>query len=103
MTITGTASLNSACGIYDNSYSSSALIVSGGGILQAPLVGVVGGTTINGGGSSPPSTGIAAFGDPLAWGPQPTAGACTNYTMSDIPGTVYPVLYYGGIKINRWP
>ncbi len=100
ITITGTASLNSACGIYDNSYSSSALIVSGGGILQAPLVGVVGGTTINGGGSSPPSTGIAAFGDPLAWVPQPTAGACTSYKMQVITGTVYPGLYCGGIKIN---
>ena len=100
MTITGTASLNSACGIYDNSNNSSALIVSGGGILQAPLVGVVGGTTINGGGSSPPSTGIAAFGDPLAWVPQPTVGACTSYHMQVFTGTVYPGLYCGGIKIN---
>jgi hypothetical protein len=101
ITVTGTASLNSTCGVYDNSDNlSSALIVSGGGVLQAPLVGVVGGTTINGGGSSPPSTGIAAFGDPLAWVPQPTAGACTSYKMQVITGTVYPGLYCGGIKIN---
>jgi hypothetical protein len=100
MTVTGTSTLNSACGIYDNSNSSSALIVSGGGILQAPLVGVVGGTTVNGGGSTPPSTGIAAFGDPLAWVSQPTVPPCTNYKMQSFSGIVYPGNYCGGIKIN---
>src|SRR5260370_12352686 len=100
MTVTGTSTLNSACGIYDNSNSSSALIVSGGGILQAPLVGVVGGTTVNGGGSTPPSTGIAAFCDPLAWVSQPTVPPCTNYNMKRVSGIVYPTKYCGGIKIN---
>jgi Flp pilus assembly protein TadG len=101
MNVTGTGTLNSTCGVYDNSNnSSSALIVSGGGVLQAPLVGVVGGTTINGGGSSPPSTGIAAFGDPLAWEAQPTVGQCTSYKVQNLAGTVYPNLYCGGIKIN---
>ena len=102
VTVTGTASLNSTCGVYDNSdNSSSALIVSGGGVLQAPLVGVVGGTSINGGGSSPPSKGIAAFGDPLAWEAQPTVGSCTSYKMQNLAGpTASPGLYCGGIKIN---
>jgi hypothetical protein len=102
MTVTGTSSLNSACGIYDNSNSSSALIVSGGGVLQAPLVGVVGGTTTNGGGSTPPSTGIAAFGDPLAWVAQPTAGTCNSYPGQNIGSStiLYPGLYCGGLKIN---
>jgi Flp pilus assembly protein TadG len=99
--VTGTGSLNSTCGLYDNSdNSSSALIVSGSGVLQAPLVGVVGGTTINGGGSSPPSTGIAAFGDPLAWVAEPTVGACTSYHVQNLTGTIYPGLFCGGIKIN---
>jgi Flp pilus assembly protein TadG len=101
ITVTGTGTLNSTCGLYDNSdNSSSALIVSGGGTIQAPLVGVVGGTTINGGGSTPPSTGIAAFGDPLAWVSQPTAGTCSSYKTQNLSGTVYPGLYCGGIKIN---
>ncbi len=102
MTVTGTSTLNSTCGVYDNSDNSSALIVSGGGILQAPLVGVVGGTSINGGGSSPPSTGIAAFGDPLAWVSEPTVGACTSYHMLNISTsqTLYPGLYCGGLKLN---
>ena len=101
ITVAGTASLNSTCGLYDNSdNSSSALIVSGGGVLKAPLVGVVGGTTINGGGSSPPSTGIAAFGDPLAWEAQPTVGACSSYKTQNLSGVINPGLYCGGIKIN---
>jgi Flp pilus assembly protein TadG len=101
--VTGTGNFNSACGLYDNSdNSSSALIVSGGGVLQAPLVGVVGGTTIDGGGSSPPSTGIAAFGDPLAWVSEPTVGACTSYHMQNISTsqTLNPGLYCGGLKLN---
>jgi len=103
VTVTGTASLNSTCGIYDNSdNSSSALIVSGGGVLQAPLVGVVGGTTVNGGGSSPPTTGIAAFGDPLAWEAEPTVGQCTSYHVQNISTsqTLNPGLYCGGLKLN---
>jgi hypothetical protein len=102
MTVTGTSTLNSACGTYDNSNSSSALIVSGGGTIQAPFVGVVGGTTVNGGGSTPPSTGIAAFGDPLAWVAQPTAGTCNSYPGQNIGSStiLYPGLYCGGLKIN---
>jgi len=103
VTVTGTASLNSTCGIYDNSdNSSSALIVSGGGVLQAPLVGVVGGTTVNGGGSSTPTTGIAAFGDPLAWEAEPTVGQCTSYHVQNISTsqTLNPGLYCGGLKLN---
>jgi hypothetical protein len=67
----GTASVSSACGLYIDSNSSSALIVHGGGAITAPLVGVVGGTSIAGGGSSPPSTGVAQFGDPLAYVAEP--------------------------------
>jgi len=102
VTVTGTGNFNSTCGLYDNSYNSSALIVSGGGILKAPLVGVVGGTTINGGGSSPPRTGIAAFGDPLAWVPQPTVPECTSTSVQNISTsqTLYPGNYCGGLKLN---
>lgn len=101
----GTASVSSACGIYDDSNNaSSALTVSGGGTITAPLVGVVGGTNLNGGGSSPPSTGIAAFGDPLAWLAEPTGyDTCSggfstqniNTTQTLSQGT-----FCGGLKLN---
>ncbi len=103
VTVAGTGNLNSQCGIYDNSdNSSAALTVSGGGTIQAPLVGVVGGTNVNGGGSTPPSTGIAAFGDPLAWVPEPTVPTCSSYSTLNISTsqTLYPGEYCGGLKLN---
>ncbi len=102
-TVGGTASLTSACGLYDNSSSSSALTVSGGGTITAPLVGVVGGTTISGGGSSPPSTGIAQFGDPLAYIAEPSIGSnpCPGgFHTQNLSGPQSPQTYCGGIHIN---
>lgn len=102
ITVSGTGTLNSQCGIYDNSDSGTALTVSGGGTVTAPLVGVVGGTSVNGGGSTPPSTGIAAFGDPLAWVPEPTVPTCSSYSTTNIntSQTLYPGEYCGGLKLN---
>jgi Putative Tad-like Flp pilus-assembly len=103
ITVGGTASVSSACGLYDNSTSSSALTVSGGGTITAPLVGVAGGTNINGGGSSPPTTGIAQFGDPLAYIAAPTvpSGTCSSYHTQSLSGPITaPQTYCGGIHIN---
>lgn len=103
ITVGGSGSLNSACGVYDNSDDkTSALTVSGGGTITAPLVGVVGGTTLNGGGSTPPVTGIASFGDPLAWVQPPSVGSCSGYAGTKINSstTLNPGLYCGGIAIN---
>jgi Flp pilus assembly protein TadG len=102
-TVGGTAAVSSACGLYDNSTSSSALIVSGGGTITAPLVGVVGGTTVNGGGSTPPTTGIAQFGDPLAYIAAPTfdSSSCSSFHTQNISGAITaPQIYCGGIHIN---
>jgi hypothetical protein len=101
-TVGGTASVSSACGLYDNSSSSSALTVSGGGTITAPLVGVVGGTSINGGGSTPPTTGIAQFGDPLAYITAPTfnSSSCSSFHTQNITGPQTPQTYCGGIHIN---
>ncbi|HEV7987155.1 MAG TPA: TadG family pilus assembly protein [Candidatus Binataceae bacterium] len=100
----GTASVSSACGMYVNSDSSSALIVHGGGTITAPLVGVVGGTTISGGGSSPPSTGIAQFGDPLAYIAEPNIGSnpCPGgfHTQNLSNPSYSPQTFCGGIKIT---
>jgi hypothetical protein len=102
MTVAGTASVNSACGVYVNSDNSSALVASGGGTVTAPLVGVVGGTTLNGGGSTSLRTGIAAFGDPLAWVPEPTVGSCPGPQPTKInsSATLNPGLYCGGIALG---
>jgi len=101
-TVSGTASVSSACGLYDNSNSSSALTVSGGGTITAPLVGVVGGTNINGGGSTPPSTGIAQFGDPLAYIPEPAfdPSSCTNFKAKNLSGPISAQTFCGGITVN---
>jgi len=102
VTVTGTGSINSQCCLYDNSNNSSALTVSGGGTITAPLVGVVGGTNVNGGGSTPPSTGIAAFGDPLAYVGEPSVGSCSSYSTTNIGSTqtLNQGLYCGGLKLN---
>jgi hypothetical protein len=101
-TVGGTATVNSACGLYDNSISGSALTVSGGGTITAPLVGVVGGTSINGGGSTPPSTGIVQFGDPLAYiaAPSFSPSSCSSFHTQNISGPQSPQTYCGGIHIN---
>jgi Flp pilus assembly protein TadG len=104
ISVAGSATLSSACGIYDNSSSSSALTVGGGGVISSPFVGVVGGTNVNGGGSTPPSTGIPAFGDPLAWVPEPSFDptSCPNgsFHMQSPSGTVSaPQIFCGGIHI----
>ncbi len=98
----GNGSLSSTCGVYDDSNSSSALVVGGTSTLSAPLVGVVGGTSINGGGSTPPTSGIAAFGDPLAWVPEPTGYSCSSFPGDNINSsvTLSPGTYCGGIKIS---
>jgi Flp pilus assembly protein TadG len=73
--ITGSSSLTSACGAYVDSSSGSAATASGGGTLTAPLLGMVGGTTIHGGASVPVTTSIPAFGDPLAYVGAPSVGS----------------------------
>jgi hypothetical protein len=99
-TVGGTASVNSTCGLYNNSDSSSALTVSGGGTITAPLVGVVGGTSVNGGGSTPPTTGIARFGDPLAYIAAPSSGSCASFSTQTLSGSYSPQTFCGGIKVN---
>ena len=103
VTVSGTASVSSSCGLYVDSDSTSALSVAGGGTITAPLVGVVGGTSISGGGSTPPSTGIVQFGDPLAYIAAPTVSstACSSFPGTNLGGpSASPGIYCGGISIN---
>jgi Flp pilus assembly protein TadG len=102
LTVAGTASVNSACGMYVNSDSSSALTVSGGGTVTSSLVGVVGGTNVNGGGSTPPSTGIKSFGDPLAYIPAPSfdPSSCSSFHNTALNGSISPGTFCGGISVS---
>lgn len=103
ITVDGTASLTSSCGLYDNSDSTSAYTVGGGGIVSSTFIGVVGGTNINGGGQTPTTSGIPHFGDPLAWVSQPssTSYSCSNYQATNLDNqTVSPQTFCGGIKIT---
>src|SRR5258708_3540952 len=72
VTVGGTASVNSSCGLYVDSSSSSALSVAGGGAITAPLGGVVGGTNLSGGGGTPPPPWSAIFRDPPAYHAAPS-------------------------------
>jgi len=98
----GTASVNSACGLYIDSNSSSALTVHGGGAITASAVGVVGGSSIVGGGSSPPTSGIASFGDPLAYiaAPSFAPSSCTSFSTQSLSGSYSPQTFCGGFKVN---
>lgn len=102
-TIGGTASLTSACGTYVDSSSPTAAIASGGGTLTAPVLGVVGGTTINGGGTVPITTNIPAFGDPLGYLGVPWTGSsgCDHTNLMINSATpLSPGVYCGGITIQ---
>src|ERR1700722_7321196 len=103
----GSASINSGCGVLVNSTSSTALTLSGSATITAPIIGVVGGY-IGGGYTPTPKTGVIAASDPLAYVPAPIVASCahTNLSLSN-PGTsgsyyqLYAGTYCGGITISN--
>ena len=99
-----TVALN-GCAIAVNSSNSDAMTVSGGSIVTASAISVVGGVSINNGGSTTPAptTGVAAAADPLASLPAPVPGACnfTNYNPGWGTWTLNPGTYCGGITISN--
>ncbi len=106
----GSASIQSGCGLLVDSSSSTAMVLSGSASITAPTISVVGGYT--GGGSTnytpTPKTGVIAASDPLAYVQAPTVASCahTNLSLSN-PGTssshyqLYAGTYCGGIKISN--
>jgi Flp pilus assembly protein TadG len=116
--ISGSAPINSDCGVMVDSSSASALSASGSATLNAPLTGIVGDAQISGSASvnPPPKTNVASAPNPLAYLQEPTVGSCT-YTgcsvsgsgnaaaackSTTIGGVVYlnPGVYCGGISIS---
>ena len=70
----GTADVHSSCGVYVDSDDPGALTVSGGGVLSAAIVKIVGGYNTNGTGvlTPTPATGQAVTPDPFAALPAPS-------------------------------
>jgi Flp pilus assembly protein TadG len=64
--LVNSGSFTSSCGIMDDSNSSTAFNVNGGGTVSTNAIGVVGGVSDTGSVTPTPVTGIAPFSDPLA-------------------------------------
>ncbi len=106
LSVKGTASLTSACGIYDDSNNAAAIYTNGTATLSAPEYDVVGGVSVHTPLTPAPNTGVAVASDPLASMPAPASKPyhCdyTNYTASNWTNpTLNPGVYCGGINIRN--
>ncbi len=110
VSLSGSSTLQSGCGVFDNSASTSALSVAGSSSITTTggaVTRVVG--SANSGTMSAvtprPITGSPAIGDPWAAMPAPTYGACTdNNAGIRITGsstqTINPGVICGGITVT---
>jgi Putative Flp pilus-assembly TadE/G-like len=105
VSVGGTASLTSSCGIFVDSNSASALSTNGSATLSAPEYDVVGGTSTHYPLSPSPNTGVAPVSDPLADLPAPASAPyhCDykNYKPSGNNPVLYPGVYCGGINVGN--
>jgi hypothetical protein len=88
--INGTATVNAACGVYDDSNSATALDVKGGGNISATAANVVGGYTNNGGRGTitpTPTTGAAYTPDPFGGVAAPTIPSGHGCDSNGVSGT----------------
>jgi hypothetical protein len=111
-TVAGTATVNSTCGIYVNSTSSSALTAKGNSVTNAngTPIDVVGGTSINNNATvtPTPATGQIAVPDPLSALPAPTYSGCDYTGFSSSGGTYHfttrsgvgYAVFCGGLRIT---
>jgi len=107
LTVSGSGSLQTSCGVWVNSGSGDAMDVSGGAGVCASEIKIVGnfsnsGSGCGGAGVSPtPQTGMATFLDPLAYVPAPTVGGCDHIgTFNGNGQTLNQGVYCGGIKVS---
>ena len=110
MSASGSAVIQSGCGLLVDSSSPSGIAVNGNPTITAPTIGVVGGYTSTGNVSFTPTpkTGVIAASDPLAYLQAPTVGSCahTNFSLngntgsSGSPYQLYAGTYCGGISVN---
>lgn len=102
----GSADVNTNCGLYVNSSSSKALSVSGSACIATPTVISIVGNYSNSSSctlSPTPKTGQKAAADPLAYVAAPTVPAgcnSTSYKLSSGSATISPGTYCGGITVS---
>ncbi len=106
MSLSGSSSATSACGIFINSSAHPALSVSGSSSLHSTQILINGGTYSVGGSSvvSPtPNTSGGSVTDPLASLAMPSVGSC-DYTNRSIGSsahvTISPGVYCGGLRVS---
>ncbi len=108
VTNSGSALLKSGCGIYINSSSSAAVLMSGSAEIEATSgasVNIVGNWLASGGATitPAPNLGVTAAVDPFASMTPPTVGSCTSsgVTLSGTTSeTLSPGVYCGAINIS---
>ena len=105
LTISGSASINSSCGVMVNSSSSDALDLSGSGCITGGAeIDLVGNYKNNSSCvlSPVPNTGVATISDPFASVPAPNTGGGCDYNKLTVTGTMTlnPGKYCGGITIS---
>jgi hypothetical protein len=106
VSVGGTASLTSSCGLYVDSNNASALGSNGGGTISAPEYDVVGGVNTHLTLTPSPTTGVLPASDPLASLPVPATGPYTcdyyNYSATNFTNpTLSPGVYCGGINVGN--
>ena len=109
ISVSGTASVTSSCGIFDNSGANCALSTNGGGSLSAPEYDVVG-TACASGLSPAANQGVAPTSDPLSYLSNPATAPynCPSGGLSYPNGggngstiTLSPGVYCGGIQVKN--
>jgi putative Flp pilus-assembly TadE/G-like protein len=112
ISLTGNFSLNSSCGVIDDSSSASALSATGNGNVNTTSTGIAGNYAASGSVTFTPTpqTGIASVPDPLAAISPPTVSACTQasstHSGADSISGIYstlslgPTVYSDGITIS---
>jgi Flp pilus assembly protein TadG len=106
VSIGGTASLTSACGIYVDSSNAAAISTNGSAVLSAPEYNVVGNVSTHAPLTPAPNTGASPAADPLAALPAPAAPTYTcDYKNYNAPNwtnpTLSPGVYCGGIAVKN--
>lgn len=112
ISVGGTASLTSSCGIWDNSDAGIALSTNGTATLSAPEYDVVGGVSTHNPLSPAANTGVSQTTDPLAGlaAPASTPYTCNALTTSGHgytvntngpPVVLQPGTYCGGIFVKK--
>jgi Tfp pilus assembly protein PilX len=108
LSMSGTPSLVSSCGVYINSSSGSALSGNGTPTLTASAIDIVGGYVF--GGTllpNPPTTGASVEPDPLSYLQPPDLTSLTVQSTSKVNVSGYavdilqPGIYQGGIEVKN--